>query len=102
MKKLLSFIIGVGIVLISCGCSSVSTDAQDTELQAKLDQKISEGYIESLNNGLVLTEVSENYYKTESTEILSLLIYSAQTQRLLSITAGCMSTVRTIISSMMR
>lgn len=60
MKKLISLVL-MSLVLIS-GCAG-----QPTEAETKLEQKISEGYIESMENGLTLTQVSNNFYKTEQT-----------------------------------
>jgi len=69
MKKLLSFILGFTLVLTGCGTgdSGGVEEPATSPVQSKLDEKIQEGYIESLNKGLVIPEVSNSYYKTEDT-----------------------------------
>ncbi len=58
MKRLLAFMAAACVMLT--GCSSLSEDAQTA-----LNEKISAGYTESLEDGIVLTQISNNFYKTE-------------------------------------
>ncbi len=58
MKKLLALLASAAVMLT--GCASISDEAK-----ADLDEKISVGYIESLENGIVLTQISNSFYKTE-------------------------------------
>lgn len=58
MKRLLAIIAAFSVMLT--GCTSLSEEAETA-----LNEKISAGYIESAEDGLVLTQISNSFYKTE-------------------------------------
>ncbi len=57
-NRILCAVLALSVLL--CGCAK-----QPTEAEEKLEVKISEGYVESMENGIALTKVSNNFYKTE-------------------------------------
>ncbi len=71
MKKLLALMTCAAVLLT--GCSSLSDEAKTA-----LSEKISTGYIESSGEGIMLTQISNSFYKTElNTNPISPNIYCA-------------------------
>lgn len=58
MKKLISLILAAAALLTGCA-------KQPTEAQTALQQKISEGYIETMENATAFTKISNSFYKSD-------------------------------------
>ncbi len=61
MKRLIAFI---SSLLLIAGCAAA--EPEPTEAELRLEQKITEGYIETLENGITFTQVSNNFYKSDA------------------------------------
>ena len=61
MKRLIAFI---SSLLLLAGCAAA--EPEPTEAELRLEQKITEGYIETLENGITFTQVSNNFYKSDA------------------------------------
>lgn len=67
MKKTIALILAFVLGLTGCSDAENSASEQTPSYQTALDEKIQEGYAESLQSGLALTQVSNSFYKTETT-----------------------------------